>query len=140
MVIGCHQNISKRPQLKLKMEKVHIYQPTETKLQGVVIDDKLSWELHINKTVNKMGSGISVIRRYRDYLSEKSVKLIIQALILSNLDYCPVVWSNASADMINKLQKVQNKAARIVLGCDFRTDVFGMHEKLNWLMVKDRLL
>lgn len=64
----------------------------------------------------------------------------MQALILLNLDYCPVVWSNAMAAITNKLQKVQNRAACIVLGCELRTNVIKMHRNLGWLMVGDRLL
>ena len=140
MVIGSYHSISKKPQLNLKIKEVCIKQVQETKLLGVVIDDKLTWKTHINKMVNKMGSGISVIRRCKAYLTPKSTKLIMQALILSNLDYCPVVWSNVMAAIINKLQKVQNRAARIVLGCDLRTNVIKMHRNLGWLMVGDRLL
>ncbi len=140
MVIGSYHSISKNPQLHLKIKEVSINQVQETKLLGVVIDDKLTWKTHINKIVNKMGNGISVIRRCKAYLTPKSTRLIMQALILSNLDYCPVVWSNATADIINKLQKVQNRAGRIVLGSDLRTNVLKMHRNLGWLMVGDRLL
>lgn len=51
-----------------------------------------------------------------------------------------MVWSNVRADIINKLEKVQNRAVCIVFGCDLRTNVLKMHRKLGWLMVGDTLL
>lgn len=87
-----------------------------------------------------MGNGISVIRRYATFLTQNATKKVTRALILSNLDYCPAVWSNANVDMINKLQLIQNRAAHTVLRCNYRTNVVTMHRNLNWLFVKDRLL
>lgn len=56
------------------------------------------------------------------------------------MDYCPVVWSNLTMDKIKKLQVAQNRAARVVLNCDIRTNVIAMHEVLSWLTVKSRFL
>lgn len=42
--------------------------------------------------------------------------------------------------MINKLQLFQNRAACTALKCNYRTNIITMHEKLNWLLIKDRLL
>lgn len=87
-----------------------------------------------------MGSGISVIKRCATLLTQNSTKQVIQALILSNLDYCPVVWSNATMNKIKQLQTVQNRAARIALHCEYRTNVITIHNCLSWLFVKGRLL
>lgn len=38
---------------------------------------------------------------------------LIQALIFSNLDYCPV-WSGGTMERIKKLQMLQNKAAKMI--------------------------
>ena len=82
-----------------------------------------------------MGCVISVIKKCATFLTLKATKQVTQALILSNLDYCPAVWSNAKADMIRKLQMIQNRA---VLHCNYGTNIVSMHKSLNWLLVKDR--
>lgn len=89
--------------------------------------------------VAKMGSSISVVKRCAAFMSQSSTKLVIQSLILSNLDYCPAVWCSATLENITKLQKVQNRAARIALHCGYRTNIVGMHNYLGWLPVKNRL-
>ena len=43
-------------------------------------------------------------------------------------------------DKIKKLQVAQNRAARVVLHCDIRTNVIAMHDVLSWLTVKNRFL
>ena len=114
--------LSKNPVLKLLISDKVIDQVQETELLGVTLDSKLSWSQHINKLVVKMGRGISVVKRCAHLLPLSTVKQVTQALILSNLDYCPVVWSNVTKNKLKKLQIVQNKAARIVLRCEYRSD------------------
>lgn len=131
ILFGSSHIISSNPQLNIRINVISINQVQETKLLGITIDNKLSWKKHINKILAKMGNGISVIRRYATFLTQNATKTATQTLILSNLDYCPAVWSNANVDMINKLQLIQNRAARTVLQCNYRT---------KSLFVQDRLL
>lgn len=105
IVFGSNHTIRSNPVLNLTINNIGINQVQETKLLGIVIDSKLSWTNHINKITAKMGCAISVIRRCANSLTQKATKQVTQALILSNLDYCPAVWSNATADMIKKITK-----------------------------------
>lgn len=50
----------------------------------------------------------------RTFMTQASRVLVVQSLVLSHLDYCPVVWSGAAKKPLSKLQVVQNKAARLV--------------------------
>ena len=117
-----------------------IKQLEEVKLLGVIIDNKLSWDNHIKKVVTKMGNAISIIKRCATNWTHQLVRPAIQALVLSNLDYCSIVWSTTSLSNIRKLQLVQNKAARVALSCGWRTYVIKMQKSLGWLDVKTRFL
>ncbi len=125
--------------LSLYIKNTALEQVRKVKLFGLTIDEKLSWSTHIDNIVVKMGRAISVIKRCAMYLNNHTMKLVTQALVLPHLDYCSVVWSCASNKDIHKLQLVQNRAARLVLGCPFRTNVKSMHSKLQWLTVDNRL-
>ena len=65
---------------------------------GVEIDDRLSWDSHIDKVAKKVTSGIGAIRKIRD--------------------------------LVDRLQKLQNRAARVIM--NFRNDIPGP-EALNAL-------
>lgn len=127
------------PKLNVKIDDKEIEQVTEVKLLGVLIDSRMTWTSHINEMVKKMGRGMAAIKYCRKYLPGYLVKQLMQAIVLSQMDYCSVVWSNTSENNLNKLQVVLNKAARIVLNCSYRTRVSEMLNTLNWLSVKDRL-
>ena len=64
---------------------------------------------HIDPMVVKMGRGRAVIK------TPHSKKQLLQALVLSYLDYYPVVWPSAARKDLVKLQLAQNRAARLAL-------------------------
>ncbi len=122
ILFGSHYILSRNPVLRLSINDMSIEQVKKTKLLGIILDDKLSWTNHINKIVSKMGSGISVIKRCAKCLSPNSTRQVVQALILSNLDYCSVVWVNSTMEKIaKKLQIFQNRATLLVLHCNYRS-------------------
>jgi hypothetical protein len=80
------------------MNGVAVEQVEETKLLGVTLYCKLSWSKHIDSMVVKMGRGQAVIKRCSVFLKPQSKKQVLQALIWSNLDYCPVVQAAAGPE------------------------------------------
>ena len=70
-----------------------------------------------------------------------STKTLVSALILSKIDYCNALYLGLSATNLEKLQSVQNSAARLILkGNKFdRTSISKQIQELHWLRVKDRI-
>ena len=56
------------------------------------------------------------IAKIRKYISFTHCKVLIHAFITSKLDYCDSLLSGLRQDHINKLQLVQNSAARLLTG------------------------
>ncbi len=55
---------------------------------GVVIDDHLTFSDHIAKTAQSCRFALFNIRKIRPFLSEHASQLLVQALVLSRLEYC----------------------------------------------------
>jgi hypothetical protein len=92
-----------------------------------------AWSKHIDTTVAKMGRSLSIIKPCSTFLTALSTKQVLQALVLSHLDHCSVVWSGATKFW------AQNRAARLALGCTHSTNMNYMHVNLSWLKVEERL-
>ena len=103
------------------------------------MDCKLSWSKYIDTKVAKMGKSMSIIKRCSTFLTAQSTRQVLQALVLSHLDYCSVVWSGATKRDLGKLQLAQNRAAQLTLGCTQRANINNMHVNLSWLKVQERL-
>ncbi len=130
--------MTKAADLNLFINGVPIEQVTHVKLLGVMLDNTLSWSKHIDNIVS-VGKGIAVARKCSAFIPSSLLKDVVQSLVLSHLEYCPMVWSSALEKHLKKLQMVQNRAARLVLLYQFRANVSDMHRKLSWLPVKVKL-
>ena len=84
-------------------------------------------------------SSLCQINRAKHLFPKNVLLLVINALIFSKLFYCSTVWSGTSKQNINKLQLVQNFAARILTGVKKYDNVSPALKELGWLSI-ERLL
>ena len=104
-----------------------------SKSLGVHIDGNLSWECHINEISKKTASGISAIKRTRYFLPFEILLSVYNSLLQPHFDYCNVVWRNCSKNLSSKLQKLQNRVARVQMtfsSFDFST--IESFQNLKW--------
>jgi hypothetical protein len=95
IVFGTNHSLNPKPQLNLVMNHVEIEQFEVTKLIGVTMDCKLSWSKHIDTAVAKMGISLSIRKCCSVFLTTLTTRQVLQALVLSHMDYCSIVWSGA---------------------------------------------
>ena len=107
---------------------------------GVVIDRELSLAAHVTAVCR---SGYSQLRQLRPVvrsLSVNATKTLVQAFTSCRLDYCNSLLFGISDGLLQRLQSVQNAAARLVTGarrCDHITPVL---RQLHWLPVRQRVV
>ena len=91
--------------------------------------------------LSSCASRLCQINRVKHVFDQKTLKLVINALLFSRLFYCSSVWSNTVKRNVNKLQLVQNFAGRIVQLISISTIMYvtPILKSLNWLPVKDQL-
>ncbi len=65
--------------------------------------------------------------------------MLYNSIVLPLFDYGDVVYGNCSAITLTRLQVLQNRGARMLLDCDYRTHSVNMLSELKWLNIKDRL-
>ncbi len=106
---------------------------------GVVIDDKLNFSDHIAKTARSCRFALYNIRKIRLFLSEHATQLLVQALVLSRLDYCSALLAGLPANSIKPLQLIQNAAARLIFNEPKRTHVTPLFINLHWLPIAARI-
>ena len=61
-------------------------------LLGLTSDDKLSFETHVSAICKKASGQLNALKRLSPHLTYKSHKAAVDAFILSNFNYCPLVW------------------------------------------------
>ena len=70
---------------------------------GLTINNKLSWQEHINKIERKLSCTLAIISKARYELTAKVATLLYDALFASNLNYCNVIWASTFTSSLNKI-------------------------------------
>ena len=107
-------------------------QVSTSKSLGVHIDGNLSWECHINEISKEIASGVSAIKRIRYFLSFEILLNVYNSLVQPHFDYCNVVWGNCSKNLSSKLQKQQNRAARVLTFSNYNCTTSELFQNLKW--------
>ena len=85
-------------------------------------------------------NSINRIKLIRNSLSKEVCQTIVQSLVISHLDYANAILIDLPDITMKKLQRVQNVAARLVLGNESREENSKENlKKLHWLPVKYRI-
>ena len=95
---------------------------------------------HITKTSSAAFYYLYNIRRIRKYLSKECTETLIHAFISSRLDYCNSLLYGLPAYQIQKLQRVQNSAARLVFHESKFCHITPLLRALHWLPVAYRIV
>lgn len=143
MIVASRQKLSQaRTTFDLKVDDTVIPCVSTTTILGVHFDNVLSWNVHIKNVHSKVAKNLYLLQNIKRYLPLEARKLFYNSYILPHFDYCCVIWGNCSQTLMNSLEKLQKRAARIILDKDYydymirSSDLFS---ELNWMPIKDRI-
>ena len=105
---------------------------TSTKSLEVTIDQRLVWEEHVNKLSKRVCSALSALRQACRYVPQETLITIYNALIKPLFDVCDAVWSNLNCTLKARLQKLQNRAARIITRKGYDERSLDIRKQLGW--------
>ena len=106
---------------------------------GVVLDSSLSMDSQINHISKVTYLEIRRLGHLRSYLDIKEASTLASAFILSRLDYCNSLLAGLPNDKLDKLQRIQNSAARLVLRRSKYDHATPMLKELHWLPIRARI-
>ena len=113
----------------------------KVKLLGVHIDNELNFDHHVSTVVSSCMFHLKNISKIKRFLKTDELKKLVHAFMSSKLDYCNSLLYGINASSLSKLQAVQNRAARLVLGLPARATVTdNMLQDLHWLKVECRII
>ena len=100
---------------------------------GVDLDEKLSWEKHIEKICGKVSAGIGAMRRIKPFVPPVTLQqTIYKTLVQPYFDYCSPLWDNCGKVLQDKLHKIQNRAARFITGASYDVRSADVLDTLGW--------
>ena len=112
---------------------------THARNLGVTFDCNMSLERHVTNISRTAYYHLHSIGRIRRYLDQGHTKQLVHALVISRIDCCNSLLTGLSVAVVEKLQRVENACARVILIRSKRDHVTPMLLELHWLPVKCRI-
>ena len=105
---GGNSNIN----ITIEGEPIHIVK--ETKFLGILLDDRLNWKAHTAYIGKKISKSIGILARARKLLDRNTLRQLYFAFLYPYLNYCLIIWGNASATTTFPIFKLQKRALRTI--------------------------
>ena len=97
--------------LWLNVGETQVWEKNQIKLLGITTDNELKFDDHICRKAN---SKLSALSRLARYLSMEQKKLLSMLFIEAQFKYCPLTWMFCSRSCNNKINKLHERALRLV--------------------------
>ena len=99
---------------------------------GSVFDESMNLEQHVKDVCKSAFYHIQNISKIRDCLTQNDTETLVHAFISSKLDFCNALLYGLPQCVIDKLQRVQNSAARLVTGTCKYEHITPVLMDLHW--------
>ena len=109
------------------------------KYLGVQIDRHLSWDAHIHFVRSKVSRAIGFLKYAKKLLPQDTLYKMYRGIVEPHLRYCCSVWGACGGTRLQVLQKLQNRAARIVTNSSYDSSPSPLIKTLNWPTVADMI-
>jgi len=139
-ILHLSSRFSQHTPLSISLNGTLIHPISETRDLGVVVDSHLQLTSHINKVCKAASLAIHKIGRIRKYLGKSEAERLAHAFITSKLDFCNSILYGLPAYQLDKLQRIQNTAARVVTRSKTTDHITPVLQDLHWLPVKQRII
>ena len=96
------------------MNHIKIEYTSSTRFLGVIMDDKLKFNIHINEINKKISKNIGVIYRLKQYAPISTLVAVYRSIIECYLNYCNLIFGNSFQTHISSLIISQKKAVRMI--------------------------
>jgi len=114
LIIGTRQQLEKTSIESIIIGDTVIKPLKSVRNLGSWFDAHMRMNVHLGKNCSKAFRGLYNIKQIRKFLTVQSTKTLIHAFVSSHLDYCNALLFGLPIYQLDRLQKVQNAAARVI--------------------------
>lgn len=139
MIIGSNRKLSNISSFSLSVFDNDISTVSSFKYLGIMLSTNFTWTDHIEYISSKINKNLGLLRRIKHLLPHEARLLFYNSLILPIFDYADLIWGGKdNIVLMNDLQILQNKAAKIILDRPLHSSASNALSTLGWLNLEQR--
>ena len=134
MIIGSHQRLAtfNNYELSVSVDNVPVRQVSSTKTLGLTFDENLTWRNHVEVITKTNSSGIGALKRVRGLIDQETAIKAYKGFIEPYFSYCTPAWDGLGVTLSDRLQKPQNRAARVITRSTYDISSSQLLDQLQW--------
>ena len=139
IIIGTRQQLKKVTFNTLRVGNTQVTSLSQAENLGSWFDAQMNLNTHVTKCCQAAFFHLFNISCIRKFLTHETVQILVNAFVTSRLDYCNSLLYGLPATQLNKLQRVQNAAARLICNIARFDHISPILFELHWLPIKYRI-
>ena len=132
MLVGSRPRLRGIVPLIVSLNGERVQLVSEFKYLGLILDQHLCFDKHIDYVVDKTTTKLGVLYKTRWLFDMETARMLYSALIVPHFDLGNTVYTVAAHYQLNRLQVIQNAAGQLILLADSRASTYEIHERLKW--------
>ena len=125
----CHLLLSTQEEAIIQIANTTIKCSKSKKLLGIVLDNKLKFEKHVENICQKASKKLNGLARVTNYMELPKSRILMNAFFKAQFNYCPAVWKFHNRSLNNKINRLHERCLRIIYN--------DKHSNFEELLVKD---
>ena len=147
VIFSCKKNKLHHPALTFNGS--YVKQVSEHKHLGLVLQNNLSFEKHLDEKIRKANRIIGMLRHLAKFLPLKTLDQMYKALVRPHFDYCDIIYHTPPIQsergqilpsLMEKVEKIQYSAALAITGARQGSSRLKIYKELGWESLTDRRL
>jgi hypothetical protein len=133
LMIHTRQQLEKVNFDTLRIGDSYVIASSEAKDPRFWLDSQMKCDTNVNRSCKAAFFHLFNIRQIRKFLTHETAQILINSFVTSRLDYCNSLYYGLPANQLNKLQRVQNAAARLICNVSRFDHITPTLKDLHWL-------
>ena len=110
----CHLLFTGNHEVSVNFNEFEIESSKNKKLLGISIDTTLSFEHHVTSLCKKASQKLHALARIAHYMDFKKRRSLMKAFVISQFNYCPLIWMFHNRALNNRINKIHERTLRLV--------------------------
>lgn len=121
-------NMKNIPDISINIRNIPIKRERKTKFLGVILDDRLNFNDHVEATIKKLSRALGIIYRISCFVPLMHLVTIYYSVFYCHLIYCVIVWGKSSAHNINRIKSIHRKTIKLLtpVGTIYTPQIIGL--------------
>lgn len=139
MIIANNRKQIDKKLLKIVLDGEEIEIINGIKYLGVILDEKFEMNSNIDYICKKANMKTGILKRISKKIDVTQKICIYKTIIAPHFDYCASILFLSNVTQFERLQRIQNRAMRAIVGVNRFTSSELLLNTLEWMSVKQRV-